>query len=172
MAHGAYTPPPPDPTTQPPRAPRTLDPGATVPAKSQTCTNLLDLIREFSAAVRGAVRIVNGSTIEMVDPNEPLPVGWSAEDGDEYYTSVTQKVNANTKVLYLSKGYMDLAVSGDLIADDVGLITGGFRIPARLPVPDLDPAPVSRISYTFTPTGFRASVELAYPDIPVIVRDR
>lgn len=165
-------PPEDDPTAQTPRAPRTLDPGATVPARSQACTNLLDLIREFSTAVRGAVRILSGSTIEMVDPNEPLPTGWDAGSGGEYYSRLTHGVNANTKVLRLSNGYMDLATAADIVVNDAGLLTSGFRIPGRLPVPDLDPAPVSRVSYTMTPKEFRASVELFYPDTPLIVRER
>lgn len=167
---------PDDPTAQTPRTPRTLDPDATVPARSKTCTNLLDMIREFSTAVKGAVRIVSGSTIEMVDPDEPLPTGWAADDGDECYSRTTQTVSANTKVLRLSNGYMDLAVSADIVTNDAGLLTGGFRIPGRLPGPHLpyglDPAPVSRVSYTLTPTQFSASVDLFYPDTPLIVRER
>lgn len=161
-----------DPTAQTPRAPRTLNLAGIVPAREQACTSLLDLIREFSGAVRAAVRIVDGSTIEMVDPDEPLPDGMYSGQGDHYYSRYTQTVKANTPTLYLSSGYMDLTVSADVVVNDAGIIVGGFRIPARLPVPNLDPAPVSRISYTFTPVEFRASVEMAYPDTPLIVRER
>lgn len=161
-----------DETLQTPRMPRIINPYAVAPAVDKECATLLDLIREFSASVRCPVRIVNGSTIEMVDPNEPLPDGWNAGLARSYYTSTTHAVQASTAVLSLANGYMDLTVSADILGDDVGIITGGFRIPNRLPVPDLDPAPVSRVSYTFTPTAFRASVEMTFPDTPLVVRKR
>lgn len=156
-----------------------FDPGATVPAipansppTTQTMT-ILDAIRQFSAAVRRAVRLTSATSIEMVNPNvPPLPTGWSDTDGENLYHSSDRTVAASGETLRLAAGKETVAVTANLVTNDVRLITSDWQIPNQLPVygPGLRPAPVKRLTYTMTPKTFTASIEFAYPAVPAVVR--
>lgn len=143
-----------------------------VPAKDKTLTTttLLDLIREFSAAIRRPVRIVGASTIEVADVSDPMPPGWTVAGARGYYSKTTQQVSASAKVLSLNKGNQNLSASASMVADDVKIITSGHKIVQRLPFPGLGSAPVKRVSYTFTPSGFRCDVDFNFPATPIQVR--
>ena len=134
------------------------------------CITLLDAIRTFSATVKRAIRIVGPTSIELVDPNAPLPSGWSVDDVDELYSATGHSLTAGETVLSLAAGDLQLAVSASVVTDDVRLITSGWRIPDRLPVYGLDPAPVKRFTATFTPRSFTASVEFHVPTVPLALR--
>jgi hypothetical protein len=140
---------------------------ATQPIVDSGSDTLLNLVRAFSVAVHQAVRITGPATIEMVDPDAPLPMGWSADDADDIYSSAVRTATSETKQV-LSVNVQDTTLTGNanLITDDVRLLLSGWRIPDRLPVYDLPTAPVQRVVYTFTPTAFTATVEHHYPDVP------
>ena len=55
-------------------------------------------------------------------------------------------------------------------ANDISLVTSGWRLLDPLPFPGLEPAPVNKVSMTFTPDSFSATVELTYPDVPLSYR--
>jgi sugar lactone lactonase YvrE len=134
------------------------------------CASILQLIQEFSAATRRAVRLTGPATITMVDPIAALPAGWTQLDADAIYHSTTHALKAGEKVLSLLAGDLALSATAALVADDVRLLTSGWRIPDRLPVYGLHPAPVQRITYTFSPQGCTASVEFAFHSVPLALR--
>jgi hypothetical protein len=138
--------------------------------KTATCSSLLDLIRQFQTDTKSVVRIIDDHTIAFVDPKEPLPTGFDASNGEDYYTAWEQDLASTTKVLLLQSGRLDLTASATLENDDVAIVTSGYQIPGRLPFPGLKPAPANGITYTFTPEGFTSSVTFVYPDPPVQVR--
>lgn len=148
----------------PPEGP---DPLGSQDASASGKSTLLELVRAFSAAVNQAVRIVGPLTIEMVDPNTPLPAGWSDDDADDLYVSATRSVNANTKVLSVRSGNVSLTAGAQWKSDDVRLLRSTWRLPDRLPVYGLPAAPVQRISYTFGPNGYSASLDFQYHDVPL-----
>lgn len=161
-----------DTTTTPPapaiwNPPEGPDPLGSQDASASGKSTLLELVRTFSAAVNQAVRIVGPLTIEMVDPNLPLPDGWSDDDAGDLYVSATRSVNANTKVLSVRSGNVSLTASAQWKADDVRLLRSTWRLPDRLPVYGLPAAPVQRISYTFGPNGYSASLDFHYHDVPL-----
>jgi len=150
----------------------TKTPSATNPAdaKEKTCSTVLDLIREFQAKSGYAVRIVGASSIELVDPNQSLPAGFVNGQAHRYFSETEQDLAADSRTLRLNAGLMDLNATGELVADDVGIVTSGWLIPRRLPFPGLGVAPVKAVRYSFTPDGFRASVEFAFEDVPLAAR--
>ncbi len=139
-------------------------------AKTKTCTSLLDLIREFSAAIKRPVRIINASTIEVVSTTETIPPGWRNGFAGRYYTNTTQNLEANTTVLAQNKGTLTLSGRAKIRTNDIGIVTTKWRIPQRLPFPGLKNAPVSRVSYSMTPKAFNAEVEFQFPSVPVSVK--
>lgn len=165
-----------DPDPEPEVVPDSVDPDpfaplANLPAQPEPgCATVLDLIREFSAAVKRAVRLTGTNTIQMVDPNGPLPTGWLIADGNTLYHAHSQELKAGAAVLSLKAG--DLAMEGgaDLVTNDVRLATSNWLLPGRLPVYGLNPALVQRVSYTFTPKTFSGSVEFVFPTVPLEVR--
>lgn len=134
------------------------------------CYSLLDEIRAFSTAVRRAVRITGPTKIEMVNPNAPLPAGWTVDDAGDLYATTTHALVAGEGALSMAYGDLALSVGATIVSDDVRIVTSTWRIPDRLPVYGLQPAPVKRISYTFTPRHFTASVEFHVPTVPLILR--
>jgi hypothetical protein len=161
-----------DPADDPPTpaSPRTPDKNKLVPAATKTCKSILDLVREFQAATGYAVRITGTSSVELVNPNAPLPSMFRNGHGHEYYSETEEALASSSKVLRLLSGTMDLQASASITADDVGIVTSNWRIPQRLPFPNLPPAPVKRVGYTFSPQGFRAGIEFAYESVPIEVR--
>lgn len=131
---------------------------------------LLDLIRWFSGAVKRPVRLISGTSVSMVVPNTPLPSGWTQADAADLYHQAEYTANASTKTLVLKRGTLDVQASASFVTNDVRLITSSWRIPDQLPVYGLRPAPVRRISYTFTPEEFSADVEFHFPAVPAVVR--
>ncbi|HLL68807.1 MAG TPA: hypothetical protein VK453_24300 [Micromonosporaceae bacterium] len=152
-----------DPDTIVPAVP--ADPGGDT--RSAT---VLDLIRAFSAQIRRPVRLTGTTSIEIVDINAPLPAGWAQGDADDLYHSTTRTALAGAPVLSVSAGDLALTADADLAADDVRLPASTWRLPDQLPVFGLRPAPVQRVTYTFTPTKFVASVEFHFPAVPLVVR--
>lgn len=150
--------------------PDDFDPGATLPGAGPECATLLDLIRTFSGAVKRSVRLTGPTSIEMVDPNAPLPAGWHSTDAPTLYSSTSRKLTAGADVLSLLAGDLVMEASATLISDDVRLVTSDWQIPGRLPMYGSHPAPVKRVSYEFTPTSFRASVEFHVPAVPLELR--
>lgn len=148
-----------------------FDPDADAPAVPEPeCSSVLDLIREFSGLVRRAVRITGPSSISMVDPNAPLPAGYTADDAAGMYHQTQQQLSAGTVVLSLLAGKLGLALSADLVSDDARILTSGWRIPDRLPVYTIAPTAVQRVNYQFTPRGFQASLEFRAASVPLSVR--
>ncbi len=161
---------PPDPE-EPITIPDPFDPEAPAPPKANNkCKTLLELIREFSAAVKRPVRIVGPGVIEMVDINAPLPTGWTVSDADDLYTDTTHEVSAGEKTLSLDKGLLVLNASASLVTNDVRLIVSDWQLPHMLPVYGLSTALVRRIEYTFTPKTFRGSVEFHMRPVPYALR--
>jgi hypothetical protein len=148
-----------------------FDPGVTQPADLDSGEDtLLNLVRAFSSAVRRAVRITGPTTIEMVDPATPLPAGWAAADAKSLYHSASTANAATDVVLSTSAGAVTVTGSADLVADDVRLVRSTWRIPDRLPFYGLPPSPVQRVTLTFTPQGFRASVDFHFAAVPFAAR--
>lgn len=148
-----------------------FNPNAVAPAKPGTgCATLLDLIREFSGQVRRAVRITGPASIGMVDPNEPLPAGFTAADGTGMYSQASQQLTADDVSLSALKGRLTLSMGASVVVNDMRVVDSGWRIPDRLPVYGLDPAAVQRVSYTFTPREFRGTVEFRAATVPLSVR--
>lgn len=152
--------------------PSTSIPNATNPAdaKDKSCSTVLDLIREFQAQSGYAVRITGASSIALVDPNQALPPGFVNGQAHRYFTETEQDLAADSKTLRLNAGSMDLNATGALLNDDIAIVTSGWLIPRRLPFPGLGVAPVKAVRYSFTPEGFRASVEFAFEDVPLEAR--
>jgi hypothetical protein len=148
-----------------------FNPYATQPAQTDpSCATLLDLIREFSAAVRRAVRLIGTNTIEMVPWDEPLPTGFAIADAAGMYHTHSQELKAGDRALSLLAGDLSMEGGASLITNDVRLATSDWRLPQRLPVYGLSVAPVKRVSFTFTPKTFSGSVELVFPAVPLEVR--
>jgi len=147
-----------------------FDPSATQPELDSGEDTLLNLVRAFSTAVKRAVRITGPTTIEMVDPAVPLPAGWSASDAQNLYHSASTATSATDVVLSTSAGDVTVTGSAELVADDVRLVRSSWRIPDRLPFYGLPPAAVQRVTYTFSPQGFRASVDFHFPAVPFAAR--
>jgi hypothetical protein len=148
----------------------TKDKNTKQPIVDSGSATLLDLVRAFSVQVQQAVRITGTTTIEMVDPDAPLPSGWTADDAPDIYSSAVRTATAENKVLSISAGDVTLTGNANLITDDVRLLRSGWRIPDRLPVYGLPPAAVQRVTYTFSPAGFTASVEHHYAAVPLIAK--
>jgi hypothetical protein len=157
-----YTPP----VTVPPTD--SYDPAATQPALDSGEDTLLNLVRIFSSEVRRAVRITGPTTIEMVDPAVPVPA--SVSDAPSLYHSTTHASAATDVVLSTNAGKVTVTGSADLVADDVRLVSSTWRIPDRLPVYGLPPAPIQRVTLTFSPQGFSASVDFHFPTVPLAAR--
>jgi hypothetical protein len=167
-----YTPPPPDVWTDPGILPTDpFDPGVIQPTLDTGEDTLLNLVRIFSSRVKRAVRITGPTTIEMVDPAVPLPPGWTAADGNSLYHAASTANTATDVVLATNAGAVTVTGAADLVADDVRLVRSRWRIPDRLPVyGGLPPAPVQHVTLTFTPQGFRASVDFQFPAVPIAAR--
>lgn len=144
-------------------------PGNRLPDGSGSAT-ILELVREFSSKVRRAVHIVNSKTIRMVDPNDAMPGGLRQADADNMYYTSTQNLTAKENVLRVRTGRLELEGSAGVVTNDIRIVTSGWKIPGRLPVYGIDPSPVKRVSMTFTPTEFTASVDFHLPDPPISVR--
>ncbi len=148
--------------------PDTLPPGSPLP--EPTCATVLDLIREFSSLVKRPVRITGPSTIEMVDINTPLPTGWTVADADDLYHTASHELTAGAKVLSLDSGLLSLAVAADLVTNDIRLLTSDWQLPHQLPIFGLVAGLVARVSFTASPTAFRASVTFAVQPVPLAAR--
>jgi hypothetical protein len=145
-------------------------PDAIAPADDAGSNTVLDLIRRFSAATRQAVRLVNSTTIARVDVNAPLPAGIVQADAGAMYHAATQESLAGEKTLSLEESKLALTASAVITTNDPRIIESGWTIPQQLPVLDLRPAPVARISFTFTPHECTGEVEYAFPTPLSIVR--
>jgi hypothetical protein len=145
--------------------------GAKQPIVDSGTSTLFDLVKAFSVAVQRAVRITGPTTIEMINPNAPLPTGWTENDATAIYAATTRNATAQQAGL-LSLRFADVALAGNatLVSNDVRLLRSGWRIPDRLPVYGLSPAAVQRVTYTFTPTGCTASVDYHFADVPLAAR--
>lgn len=134
------------------------------------CSTILDLIREFSAAVRRAVRITGPRSIAMVDPNEPLPTGWRyrPDEAPDMFSTHSRQYTAGATVLTLNAGALALTGDGGFQTDDIRLLASDWRIPQRLPVygGDLAPAAVSSCTMTFTPAAHTCAVTYQFPTTP------
>lgn len=176
----------PDPTPPPPADPEPpltddqpfpdpFDPGATAPPSTphsgeSGSATILDLIRQFSAQVKRAVRLTGPTSIEMVPANAPMPAGWSQSDAAGLYRSSQWSAAASQKVLTLRRGDLDITASGQFKSDDVRLIRTAWRLPDPLPVYALRPAPTQRIAMTFSPKHFECAVDHAFPAAPANTR--
>jgi hypothetical protein len=148
---------------------------ASVPAGTGTgldtgSATLLELVRAFSAAVHRPVRIINPTTIELVDLSDPLPLGWADTDAASMYTTTVRSAAASAGVLSIRVGDVKVEASAQVKADDMRIPLSSWRIPNRLPVYGLPSAPVQQITYTFSPTGFTASVDFHFLDVPIEAR--
>lgn len=153
--------------------PDKFTPDAIAPADKPTDTgssSLLDLVRAFSSAVRRAVRITGPDSIEMVNPLVPLPTGMVASDARDMYATTMRSAAAETTVLSVRAGDVKVEASAGIVSGDVRVVRSGWRIPDRLPVYGLPAAPVKRITYTYSPTGFTASVDFHFAAVPIEAR--
>jgi hypothetical protein len=146
-----------------PNAPIAAFPGS-------ACASVLDLIREFSGLVRRPVRILSEYEISMVDPNNPLPAGYTSTDAAGMFHSANQQLTAGTTVLSMLTGRLALDLAAEMVRNDARLLTSGWSVPDRLPSPTTAPAAVRRVTYTFTPTDFQASVEFNAASAPLNLR--
>lgn len=155
--------------TDPASIPGPTDPGYVAPTPE--CHTILDLVREFSAQVKRAVRIVDAHTIEMVDPAEPLPPTFTTGDAADMYSTTTHETTAGEKVLSLDVPAA-LAQSGTarLVTNDIRLATSTWRIPGPLPAYLIGSAPVKSVAYAFTPATFEGSVEFHLRPLAAVVR--
>jgi hypothetical protein len=170
-------PPPPGPTdpwplvpndpTKPGPLPNVIAPVASAGGSS----TVLQLVRDFSAATRRAVRLTSSRSIEMVPDNTPLPAGWVQADAVDIYHSSTQSSIAGIHTLSLESADLALTASATLVANDVRLLLSGWKLPEQLPVYSLNhPAPVARVTHSFTRTSYRGSVEFLFPVPSATVR--
>lgn len=145
-----------------------FNPGATVPAEPTPpeCRSLLALVQEFSRLVKRAVRITGPASIEMVDPNEPLPTGFFVEESDELYHSTDHSLQSGADAVSYSSSDLELTAGAQLVRDDVRVLVSDWQIPNRLPAYGVGAAPVKRVTHTFTPRGYSADVEFHVPDVP------
>lgn len=158
--------------TQPADVPDNFTPDATVPAEPTPpeCRTLLSLVQEFSALVKRAVRITGPNSIEMVDPNAPLPAGWYIEDAAEMFTTTEHAIQAGAEGVSYAYEDLEMTASATLIRDDVRLLASTWRIPDRVPAYELQAGPVKRITHTFTPKDYTASIEYHVPTVPLTAR--
>jgi hypothetical protein len=162
-----------EPPEPPPTKPVTKKPNPKKPVapKPDACSTILDLVREFQRATGYAVEIIDSTTIRVFDPyEEPIPVSFDEGLGEYYYPWIETTMAASSKVINLEGGTMDMTARADLEDDDIGIVTSGWTLPDPLPFPGTYPAPVTRVSYTFTPERFKASVEFMFPDAPMRLR--
>jgi hypothetical protein len=156
-------------------------PGAMMPADNPAAkpggsvgdtgsATLLELVRAFSSAVRRAVRITGPTTIEMVDPAEPLPVSFTSGDAGAMYTTTARSASAEEKTLSVRAGDVKVEATANVKSGDVRVVRSTWRIPDRLPVYGLPSAKVKRIAYTFSPDGFESSVEFHFAAVPIEAR--
>jgi hypothetical protein len=146
-------------------------PDAVAPAEGPGSATVLDLIRQFSTATRRAVRLVGPSTIQMCDPNAPLPAGIAAADANDMYHSSTRQTLAGAQTLSLEENELSLSATAEFTSDDPRVPASAWRIPDQLPVYGLRPGLVQRVSYTFTPDHYSGSVEFFYP-LPLSITRR
>lgn len=137
---------------------------------TKTCTSLLDLVRQFSGAVKQPIRITGPSTIEMVNINSPLPTGWTTADAFDLYVKTNHDLVAGAPTLALESDKLTLNCSADFVTDDIRIVTSDWKIPEQLPVYGLTAGLVKKVSYAFSPTGFRASVDFHFRPVPVSVQ--
>lgn len=143
---------------------------ADVPVATAGCATLLELIQQFSGQVRRAVRITGPRRIRMVDVAAPLPDGWTQADAPDLYHTSTRGLATSAPTfshLVVRANKLALTSSAEFVTDDIRVITSDYRIPDRLPVPFLHPAPVMRVTYTFGTEHFSASVEFAHHKVPL-----
>lgn len=148
--------------------------GSPVPPSTDTTNSasLLALIREFSSTVQRPVRITSPTSIEMVNPAAPLPSGWTQSEAAALYSSTTRDLKAGVPKLSMKPEDLALLVVGATFkTNDARLLISGWQIPGPLPVFGLSsPAPVQRISLSFTPKSFSASVEFYVGTVPDSLR--
>lgn len=135
-----------------------------------SCATLLELAQQFSGQVRRAIRVTGPRRIEMVDAVAPLPDGITQADAPKLYYTATRGLTAGAPALSLNAGALALTSDASFSDNDIQLLVSGWRIPDRLPVHKLHPAPVMRVTYDFSPEQFNASVEFAHHSIPLEVR--
>lgn len=165
-----------DPTTGAPPPPGTPgyfappDPDAVVPAQPQPGSGtLIDIVRQFSSAVRQPIALSGANIIRMVNMNdEALPAGWSEDDAPSLYHSSTETIRAGAETLRAERGDLIKEVSARLKTNDARILTSGWQPPQRLPVFDGGRAPAKRFTYNLTPRTFTAEVEFQYPSAPTL----
>lgn len=158
--------------TQPADVPDNFDPDATLPDDPipAGCSPLLALVKDFSAMVRRAVRITGPASIEMVEPNAPLPDGWYIEDAEEMYATTEHTIQAGAADLSYAYENLEMSASASVVRNDVRLLVSTWRIPDRVPAYELEAGPVKRITHMFTPKDYTASLEYYVPVVPTAAR--
>jgi hypothetical protein len=138
-------------------------PDAYAPAEGPGSATVLDLIRQFSTAVRRAVRITSATSIEMVPMDTDLPPGYSTGEAATMYHSSRRTTTAGEATLALQQADLSLSVTAELVTNDARLLTSGWHPPYQLPCWGLDRAPVMRVEYAITPETFTGSVDFFFP---------
>jgi hypothetical protein len=157
--------------TDPDPVPDPFDPDAGAPAdEAPACQTLLSLVQEFSHAVKCAVRITGPASIEMVNPNAPLPAGWYLEDADSMYADTTHALQAGGDDVSYAVDDLEMSAGATMVRNDVRLLVSSWQIPDQVPAYELGAAPVKRITHTFTPKDYTATVELHVPTVPPAAR--
>lgn len=169
------TPPPPANPHPPPVIPdpgQPPDPGVITPPVTEAgSATIIDLIRAFSSEVRWPVRLVNPTTIVMVDLDAALPAGFTTTDAESMYCASSVKAEAGAVVLSTLDGHMAVSTTTQLVSDDVRLAVSNWAGPPdRLPIPSLGSGYVQRYSYDFSPGGFTGDIEFQVIPTPLIVR--
>jgi hypothetical protein len=141
-------------------------PDATMPAEdAEGSTTLLEVVRAACDYLGRPVRLVDTGTataIHAVPASTALPAGITQQDALDMYVRSTVQTSAGDRSVSLDADDIAREGSADLAADDVRVLHSPWRIPDPLPVPFADPAPVSGLTQTFTPTGYSASVTFDY----------
>jgi len=156
--------------TDPPDTPDPKRPDKVVEAWTAGSGNLLDIIRRFSTDVRRAVRLTSEKTVQIVHWPSRMPAGMTQADAASMYHSSTRVATAGVQALSLESNNLAQSASADLCTNDVRLVTSTWRIPDELPVYGIGPAPVARVTYTFSPQGFDGTLEFVFPEPTAIVR--
>jgi hypothetical protein len=129
---------------------------------------LLDIIREFSGQVRRPVVLTSPYSIAMWNINTASPIPQSASP--DMYHSIKHSIVAGRETLSLQDSDLALGAEAELATNDVRVVTSGWRLPQQLPVYGFRPAPVRRVTFTFTPDSFTGSVDFFFPQPLTIVR--
>ncbi|WIM99389.1 hypothetical protein ACTOB_003040 [Actinoplanes oblitus] len=162
-----------DPPIALPTKPGTKKPNPKTPVKPKppACSTILDLVREYQKASGHGVWFINATKIAVFDPFDlPTPANFDEDLGTYYYPTVEATSAAKSKVLRLDAGSTDMTARADLETNDIGIVTGDWKLPMPLPFPDTYAPPVTRITMSFTAEGFRASAEFMFTDEPLRIK--